>query len=67
MKFNLIIKQQALPFLSNGARNIIFSYAIVGLLLSVYRNTGLVSDRTNKKKRNWLQRRRNMRIFIKSE
>ncbi len=67
MKFNLIIKQQALPFLSNGARNIIFSYAIVGLLLSVYRNTGLVSDRTNKKKRNWLQRRRDIRIFIKSE
>lgn len=65
--FNLIVSQRTLPFLSNGARNTIFSYAIVGLLLSVYRNTGLVSDRTNQKKRNWLQRRRDMRLTIKSE
>lgn len=65
--FNLIVSQRTLPFLSNGARNTIFSYAIVGLLLSVYRNTELVSDRTNQKKRNWLQRRRDMRLTIKSE
>lgn len=65
--FNLIVSQRTLPFLSNGARNTIFSYAIVGLLLSVYRNSELVSNRTNQKKGSWLQRKRDMRLTIKGE
>lgn len=35
---------QVLPFLSYGLRNAIFSYTVAGLLLSIYRNTDLVSD-----------------------
>lgn len=41
----LLISQQSLPFLSGGARNTIYSYAILGLLLSVHRNSELISDR----------------------
>lgn len=65
LRVSILISQQALPFLSGGARNIIFSYAIVGLLLSVYRNSELVSDRTHQKKRNWLQRKKDRIISIK--
>lgn len=35
---------QVLPFLSYGLRNAIFSFTVAGLLLSIYRNTDLVSD-----------------------
>lgn len=41
----MLFSQITLPFLSSGLRNTVYSYMIAGLLLSVYRNTNLVSDR----------------------
>lgn len=66
-RFQFLISQQTLPFISGGARNIIFSYAIVGFLLSVYRNSELVSERTNQKKKSFLHRKRDFIPSMKSE
>lgn len=41
---SMLVAQQRFPFLSSGGSNIVYSYAIVGLLLSVYRNSELISD-----------------------
>lgn len=40
-----LVGQQTLPFFSSGGSNIVYSYAIAGLLLSVYRNSELINDR----------------------
>ena len=47
----MLFSQITLPFLSSGLRNTVYSYLIAGLLLSVYRNTNLVSDRMIKQKK----------------
>lgn len=47
----ILTSQQELPFLSGGGTNMVYSYAVVGLLLSIYRNSELVSDRMIKRKR----------------
>lgn len=44
-QINDVVSQQVLPFLSSGGSNIVYSYGIAGLLLSVYRNSDVVSDR----------------------
>lgn len=51
-RLTVLINQQYFPFLSRGGRNILCSFIITGLLLSIYRNTDLVSNHTrmNKKK-----------------
>lgn len=55
-KLSLLVAQQQFPFLSYGAKNILLSYTLAGLLLSVYRNTNLVSDSLVQKRRKLLRR-----------
>jgi cell division protein FtsW (lipid II flippase) len=53
-----IAPQQNLPFLSSGGSNVIYSYALVGLLLSVHRNSEIISDRLIQSRRKRLFRRK---------